>query len=184
LEAELETGESIGDVRESAATVEAEMEALIPSLYIESDAERLDFYRRLYRASTREQISTLREELRDRFGEYPEEVENLFGLVEIRLLAGKIGFSRAEVGESTLALTLPPETRSSFYGAEGEGSSPFQKIMERVSKIRDRSMRLVNEGKVVKLVFKLPTVKSEEAKLDVCVGKLEEIEGWVAIDGK
>jgi transcription-repair coupling factor (superfamily II helicase) len=184
LEAELETGESIADVRESAATVDAEMEALIPSLYIESDAERLDFYRRLYRASTREQIITLREELRDRFGEYPEEVENLFGLVEIRLLAGKIGFSRAEVGENTLALTLPPETRTSFYGADGEGSSPFQKIMERISKVKDRSFRMVNEGKVVKIVAKLPAYKSEREKLVACVKKLEEIEAWVAVDGK
>ncbi len=73
-------------------TVDVDMESIIPDLYIESDTERLDVYRRLYRAADAQELRSMRTELRDRFGEYPEEVENLLQAVELKIAAHSIGF--------------------------------------------------------------------------------------------
>ena len=47
----------------------------------------------------------MRKEWRDRFGKFPEAVENLFLLAEIKLVAAKAGISRVEVKERKLMLT-------------------------------------------------------------------------------
>ena len=55
--------------------------------------------------STREQFDRVQREWRDRFGKFPEAVDNLFLLAEIKLAAAKAGISRVEVRERKLMLT-------------------------------------------------------------------------------
>ena len=159
-------------------TVDAEVEAFIPEFYVESPTERLDFYRRLYRTADRKLIDDMRAELADRFGEYPEEVENLFRIVELKLLAGEAGFTRVEVRHGLLALTLPEENRESFYGIDDDPSSPFQKLMKNVAGGKGKTMRLVPEGRVVKLVMPL-TEKSNAGVMLEAQKKLEPLIGMM-----
>jgi transcription-repair coupling factor (superfamily II helicase) len=85
----------------SETTIDADVEAYIPDFFIESDSERLDFYRRLYGVNSLEEIQVMRDEMRDRFGEYPEEVENLFRIVDLKIIASKLGFVKVELLLST-----------------------------------------------------------------------------------
>ena len=54
-------------------SIELPGDALIPQSYIQDDAERYDFYQRMYTATDNIEIEGLFSEMRDRFGEVPEE---------------------------------------------------------------------------------------------------------------
>ena len=140
--------------------IDSDIDALIPDFYIESDAERLDIYRRLYRAGSEEELRAMRDELRDRFGDYPEEVENLFHLVGLRLLATHAGFSRLVLKGETLTITLPPQSDERFYGSldssatqAGKPDAPFQRIMKNISEGKRREVWLKQTGADLLLQF-------------------------------
>jgi transcription-repair coupling factor (superfamily II helicase) len=135
--------------------VETDIEALIPDFYVESDAERLDFYRRLYRVDSEEALQRLREELRDRFGNYPDEVEHLFQIVSIKVLGGKLALSKIDLSGRHLTLFFPSAEMTEFYeGTNGEGS-PFQRIVERMQSLKTYRPQLKQEGNVLKMMLAL-----------------------------
>jgi transcription-repair coupling factor (superfamily II helicase) len=158
---ELAEGEKEEGKRKKTETViETDIEALIPDIYIEHDAERLDIYRRLYRCVSHEEVHAMRGELQDRFGEYPEEVEHLFRLVELKITTARIGFTKVELNGELLSLHLPPPEEKGFY--EGD-EAPFQKIMGRIHEMQQFQPRLKQDGKQLKLIAKIPL--SEESNL-------------------
>lgn len=61
--------------------------AKIPKRYIREDRLRLDLYRRLAVVDNDTDLEEILNELRDRFGTPPEEVQNLFRIIELRILA-------------------------------------------------------------------------------------------------
>jgi transcription-repair coupling factor (superfamily II helicase) len=67
------------------------MDAYFPSTYIEKAYERTALYKRLLAIESTPELQSIKEEIVDRFGRYPEEVENLFLLSKIRLKAREIG---------------------------------------------------------------------------------------------
>src|SRR6185503_21151589 len=79
--------------------------AFIPTSYVTDPTLRIQAYRHLAEVTTREQLDRLRKEWRDRFGKFPEAVDNLLLLNEIKLSAAKAGVSRVEVREGKLMLT-------------------------------------------------------------------------------
>lgn len=131
--------------------LESDIEAIIPDFYIESDMERLDIYRRLYRATSLPELQSMREELRDRFGDYPSEVENLFKLDELRLLAARALIQKISVHGTSCTLTLPPETDEPYYGASGDTNSPFQRLVKMIVLPEQRKVKLHQEGKNLNL---------------------------------
>ena len=66
--------------------VKVKTDAYIPYDYIEDENIRLSFYKKLADAKTEEQLQKLREELIDRFGPIPREVEELFYVQRIKIL--------------------------------------------------------------------------------------------------
>ena len=122
--------------------IEADVEALIPSLYIESDTERLDIYRRLYKTISQKEVDELKAELIDRFGPTMEEVDNLFALASLRVLASRSEIRKVEIHKKTVRFYLPLESDASFY----EGGT-FQQVMATVSEMKDITVTLKQEGK-------------------------------------
>ena len=155
--------------------IDADVEALIPDFYIESDTERLDLYRRLYKATTNEELKSKREELKDRFGEYPEEVENLFHLVELRLIGSHAGFQKISLKEQTLTITLPDESNKQFYGETSEDDSPFQRLIKKIAQEKKKDIQLKQVGKELVLLFNLSHTKGINDRLDQMKMKLENV---------
>jgi transcription-repair coupling factor (superfamily II helicase) len=150
---ELVEGENEEGKRKKTETaIETDIEALIPDIYIEHDSERLDIYRRLYRCVSHEEVHAMRGELQDRFGEYPEEVEHLFRLVELKITAARIGFTKVELNGELLSLHFPPPEENKFY--EGD-DAPFQKIMGRVHELKRFQPHLKQDGKHLKLAARI-----------------------------
>jgi transcription-repair coupling factor (superfamily II helicase) len=79
--------------------------AFIPITYVSDPGLRIRAYRDVAEVTTHEQLDRLRRDWRDRFGPFPPAVDNLFGLIEIKLAAAKSGISRVEVLERKLMLT-------------------------------------------------------------------------------
>ena len=86
--------------------VELHLQARIPDSYIAHLATRLAIYQRLARITDRQSVPELREELRDRFGPLPEEVENLLYLADLRALGGTLGIESIQRSSEAIVLTL------------------------------------------------------------------------------
>ena len=84
---------------------EARAPAFIPTSFVADPTLRIQAYRHLAEITTREQLDRLRKDWRDRFGKFPEAVDNLIVLTEIRLSAARAGVTRVEVREGKLMLT-------------------------------------------------------------------------------
>lgn len=116
--------------------VEPEFDALIPEEYIGAETERLAIYRRLYTLTTQAQLDECAEELRDRFGKFPVAVEQLFGVVRLRLEASRLGFRRLGISETKMEIDFPPESDVAFYEAEH-----FQNMMQMIGHLGGTSLR-------------------------------------------
>jgi transcription-repair coupling factor (superfamily II helicase) len=79
--------------------------AFIPITYVSDPSLRIRAYRDVAEVATREQLQRLGRIWRDRFGPFPAPVDNLFGLIEIKLAAAKSGINRVEVRERKLMLS-------------------------------------------------------------------------------
>ncbi|MHC5278651.1 transcription-repair coupling factor [Listeria kieliensis] len=75
--------------KEEVAPVEIDIQvdAYIPEYYITDSRQKIEMYKRFRNVTSEEELETLRSDMIDRFGEYPEEVEYLFGVTELRILA-------------------------------------------------------------------------------------------------
>ncbi|MCB1161281.1 transcription-repair coupling factor [bacterium] len=94
---ELREGKSYAqDVR-----VESRLDARIPDDYVPDPEQKMILYQRMGHADRLEQVDALRRELRDRFGDLPGPVENLFLLLELKVLAQGAGVARVELGDPT-----------------------------------------------------------------------------------
>lgn len=160
---------------EPHTTIESDIEALIPEFYVESDAERLDIYRRLYRATNEEELQAMRTELRDRFGEYPPEVEHLFSLITLRLIASKANFTKVSLKENLLVITLPNASDSSFYGTTENSDAPFQHLMKKISDGTLRGVRLKQEEKSLTLQLSLSSSSNHQDRFIKAIERLKEV---------
>jgi len=128
--------------------VETELEAFIPGTYIAHEAERLTIYRRLYGLTSREQLEEVGNELRDRFGRIPPQVEALFGVMRMKLLAAGLGLPKLHLDTERLEVHFPPQTDTQFY--EGEH---FQRLMTRISQQHGKGVRLLQTENLLKAIF-------------------------------
>jgi len=90
--------------RGEAADLE-KIAAFIPITYVSDPSLRIRAYRGVSEVTTHEHLDRLRRDWRDRFGPFPPPVDNLFGLIEIKLAAAGSGINRVEVRERKLMLT-------------------------------------------------------------------------------
>jgi transcription-repair coupling factor (superfamily II helicase) len=155
---------------EREAAVEADLDAFIPESYVRGDADRLALYRRLYSLTTEEQLREVRDEMTDRFGKFPMEIENLFGMVRLRLVAAGIGFVKVTISEERLEAEFPLETDVAFYESE-----TFQRIMNSISRYKRQGMGLLQSGKTVRLKAHFDPFSSPGERLLKAVELLQDL---------
>ena len=69
------------------------LDALIPSVYIPSEAERILMYKKLTAVRKPDDVQRLQEELEDRYGDPPRPAWNLLALLRLRLRCQEVGIS-------------------------------------------------------------------------------------------
>lgn len=85
-------GEDIPDTTaKDTITVDIGLDALIPEDYVTDLALKMNLYQRIALVTELSQTEALEKEIRDRFGPLPEQVENLFLLLNLKLKALEVG---------------------------------------------------------------------------------------------
>ena len=86
--------------------MELPLQASIPDDYVPHMPTRLSVYQVIARITNRKAINDFREELRDRFGPPPEEVENLLIIADLRVLGGAVNIESIRHDKEAIVLNL------------------------------------------------------------------------------
>jgi transcription-repair coupling factor (superfamily II helicase) len=84
LERTVEELQGVTPEEEISTSINLNLDIRIPEAYIADSSQRLRMYKRISSATTEEELNALRQEITDRFGQYPEPVENLFRYARLR----------------------------------------------------------------------------------------------------
>jgi len=82
----------------------------IPQTYVESDSERLSLYRELSLAQDENEVEKIQLEIRDRYGDCPEEVRTLFEGTKMRLKAEKFLIEKITEFHDTITVIFGKES--------------------------------------------------------------------------
>lgn len=102
-------GEDISDA-ELDPEINLRIPAMIPDSYVNDVRIRLGYYKALAEVSNEDELARIGDELRDQFGELPEPVLNLMGLMMIRRLCKDLGIRDVGAGVKTVSLVFTEKT--------------------------------------------------------------------------
>ena len=109
-------------------TIETDQPAHIPDDYIDITAEKIRIYRQLDALSSEKAIKRFKSEITDRFGAFPQEVANLFNVVQIRNLAQVLGFEKVIIKNGIMIGFFVANPMSPYYK-----SKMFETVLEKVN---------------------------------------------------
>ncbi len=95
-------------------SVDLPISITIPFDYVPEQGMRLKLYRRLAELESAEELEAMQEEFQDRFGAFPEEVNNLFYYMGVKVKANAAGLSSVALEDDQIVLrfpTLPDQKR-------------------------------------------------------------------------
>jgi transcription-repair coupling factor (superfamily II helicase) len=95
--------------------IETDIEVLFPETYIENVAERMQLYRDLDNIDNEDGLTQFENNLRDRFGELPDQSKELMEVMRTRWLAQSIGIEKIVLKSNTLILYFVANQQSPFY---------------------------------------------------------------------
>ncbi|MCQ2118985.1 MAG: transcription-repair coupling factor [Bacteroidales bacterium] len=145
----VETGISTRNTSDSFfvdCTVDTDQPAMIPDSYIDVVAEKIRIYKQLDSMVNEKEIDSEKVKLEDRFGPMPEEVQNLFTVVKIRNLGGKLGFEKIIIKNGMLIMFFIANKMSPYYK-----SKEFSYILDRIN-VHDRLFNLKQPDGRLKIV--------------------------------
>ncbi|TBW73765.1 transcription-repair coupling factor, partial [Staphylococcus capitis] len=89
--------------------VELHLDAYLPAEYIQSEQAKIEIYKKLRKVETEEQLFDVKDELIDRFNDYPIEVERLLDIVEIKVHALHAGVELIKDKGKSIQIILSPK---------------------------------------------------------------------------
>jgi len=105
LEEAVQRMRGTGSVLDEPVEIKWNLSALLPAEYVPVEPQRLEFYKRCSTARSPGDIEEMKAELRDRYGEIPDEAENLMTLSLMRVLARQCGIRAVTAGRKGFRLT-------------------------------------------------------------------------------
>jgi transcription-repair coupling factor (superfamily II helicase) len=96
--------------RTRSPEIQLDLPCYLEDTYIPDLPQRLSIYRRISSLRDREMLHHLKHELLERFGPLPVEGENLFRLVEVKILLMEKGVEKLTVGSERISLHFGPNS--------------------------------------------------------------------------
>lgn len=127
-------------------TIDTDLEILIPDTYVENITERLSLYTQLDDVENEEELQMFADELKDRFGPIPAEVEELFTTIRCRWMAKEMGFEKLILKNNQLRLYFINNPDSPYFESE-----TFNHIMQYIQ-TQTNNARLKQVGKNFMLI--------------------------------
>jgi len=122
--------------------IKTHISSYIPKEFIEDDSERLLMYKRLSSVNTLKEIESIKDEIADRFGNFPVSVKNLLNLVEIKIYMKKYLINKIALNENQAIL-------------EVLDTSPLNNILKPSGIYRYSSQNKIGYKTIKKLIFEL-----------------------------
>lgn len=132
--------------------IDLEVDAYLPDKYIADGHQKIEMYKRFRGLETIKDIEELQEEMIDRFGDYPEEVENLFKVSELKIFAEMAGVDSIKQAKQDITILVSEDGTQRIDG---------QKIFKISDKYR-RNVGLGMDGSRLKMVVHTKSLKQEE----------------------
>ena len=109
--------------------IETDLQVVIPERYVSNISERLALYTRLDSLQNKDELQSFRQEIIDRFGPMPEEVENLIKMVNVRWKAEQLYLEK---------LTLKNNILKGYFVSNGNDdffkSDQFGKVIDYIKR--------------------------------------------------
>ena len=102
--------------------IETDLPVMLPSHYVESDAERVKLYYELNKLNNEEELTEFKKKLEDRFGKIPSETELLFDIIRIKWKGKRYGMEKILYKGNFFKITFVENEK--FYN-----SPQFEKIL-------------------------------------------------------
>jgi len=125
---------------ETEPEINLKVSAYIPDNYIPDMKQRLNTYKRMASAASKEEIEDLRYEIIDRFGKCPPTVTNLFRIMELKLLLKILRASELSLKGERLYLTFAKDA-----------AVPPEKVLNLIKQAPNR-FRIMPDSRVVMFV--------------------------------
>ncbi|WP_438977845.1 transcription-repair coupling factor [Polaribacter sp.] len=98
--------------------IDTDFEILFPDDYVNSVTERLSLYEKLSDLISEDELIAFENEIIDRFGEIPTQVEDLLDSVRIKWLAKKLGLEKIILKQKRMIGYFVSDQQSEFYQTE------------------------------------------------------------------
>ena len=96
-------------------TIETDQLAMIPDGYIDIPVEKMRIYKEMDSVTSEREADRMKKNIEDRFGHIPQELDNLFDIVKIRILAEKLGFEKVIIKNGLLIAFFVSNPMSGYY---------------------------------------------------------------------
>ncbi|WEG17038.1 transcription-repair coupling factor [Alkalihalophilus pseudofirmus] len=140
--------------------MDIKVDAYIPESYIQDAKQKIEMYKRFKGCETIEDLADLKDEMFDRFGEYPKQVEYLLRLTEIKLRATKERVESIVEAKNQIDILFSPETSEEMDGA----------MLFEMAHTLGREVTLGTSGEKIKFVIKTKNIDDEKL-----ISKVESI---------
>jgi transcription-repair coupling factor (superfamily II helicase) len=115
--------------------------AYLPETYVSDTNARIVLYRRLSTVKNEEEIESIRDEMKDRFGALPPEGDNLLELSYLKLMAKTVRAKKLELLPTELRLTFFTDSRNSLDRVS-------EKVIKTIREEPERELGLSPDGVV------------------------------------
>ncbi|MBS4179728.1 transcription-repair coupling factor [Lederbergia citrea] len=132
--------------------VELELDAYIPDAYISDGHQKIEMYKRFRNIDSLDELEELREEMIDRFGDYPYQVGYLFTVAEIKVFAREAKLESIKQSKSEIAIYMSEEGTQ-----EMDGSKVFS-----ICSRHGRMVGLGMDGSKLKITIQISRMNTDE----------------------
>lgn len=134
----------VKEKKQSHVAIDIAADAYIPDGYIDDSLQKIGMYKRFKAVETMNDVGELQDEMIDRFGDYPQEVEDLFKVAKINVIANDLLIETVKQNQRQLLLT---------FTEEGSEKVDRIRLFETVSRMGS-GIGLGVDGQKIKLTIK------------------------------
>lgn len=98
--------------------VDLQVDAYIPAEYIREEQAKIEFYKKLRQIQTEKELMDVQDEMTDRYGDYPVEVERLLNIVKIKVNALQFGITHIKERPKEIELTVSQASTAKVNGEQ------------------------------------------------------------------
>ena len=142
--------------------IDTDMEILIPDHYVNSISERLQLYKDLNVIVNEDDLNIFAEQITDRFGKIPPEVEKLLHTIRLRWIAKDLGVEKIILKANKMIAYFVANPKSAFFQSE-----QFRLILKFIQ-LNPKACQMKEKNNKLSLIFeKISTIEMALQQLNM-----------------